>query len=70
VKNFTTSRALGYLMSGGLCTPANAQAQWHKSALIAERGRQLLIQVPVLVPTADVPNNYTTALSAHHVRRT
>jgi hypothetical protein len=65
VKNINTSRALGYLVSEGLCMPAGAQAQWHKSALIQERDRG-----PVLVPTADVPNNNTTALSAQHVRRT
>ncbi|TWP47929.1 hypothetical protein FKR81_30080 [Lentzea tibetensis] len=69
MKNINTSRALGYLMSGGLCVPAGASAQWHKSALIQERAGQL-IQRPVLVPTADVPNNNTTALSAHRVRRT
>lgn len=70
MKNFNTSRAFGHLVSEGLCMPAGARAQWHKSALIQERGRNQAL-LPVLVPTVDVPNNnYTTAPSAQHVRRT
>ncbi|GLZ30759.1 hypothetical protein Lesp02_29480 [Lentzea sp. NBRC 105346] len=66
---FTTSRALGHLMSGGLCVPAGSAAQRDKSALIQVRDRAQAQSV--LVPiTTDVPNNYTSVLSAHHVRRT
>ena len=70
MKIFTTSRALGHLMSGGLCVPAGSTAQRDKSALIQVRNRKQAESV-LLATVADVPNhNYTNALSAHHVRRT
>jgi hypothetical protein len=67
--------ALGLPLSEHLCMPANAQAVWQKSALkpVAllgrERGTGLFIEQPIVLPTADDVPNYTTALSAHQVRR-
>ncbi|PWK83142.1 hypothetical protein C8D88_11123 [Lentzea atacamensis] len=67
--------ALGLPLSEHLCMPANAQAVWQKSALKPmallgrERGTGLFIEQPIVRPTADDVPNYTTALSAHQVRR-
>lgn len=75
MKIFNISRALGLPVSEGICTSAHAQAMWQKSAhkpvalLGRERGTGLLIEQPSLRPTADDVPNYTTALSAHQVRR-
>jgi hypothetical protein len=75
VKIFNISRALGLPVSEGICTPAAAEAMWLKSAhkpvapLGRERGTGLLSEQPILLPTVDDVPNYTTALSAHHVRR-
>ncbi|MFI6098276.1 hypothetical protein ACIA8G_22185 [Lentzea sp. NPDC051213] len=79
MKKTNISRALGLPASEGFCTPASAQAMWqhsaHRSALKSvalkgrERGTSLLDEQPILVPVANDVPNYTTALSAHHVRR-
>lgn len=68
MENIKLTPTAGYPVSGSLCMTAGVAAQWHESAVIQERGRKS-IQLPVLV-SADVPNNNTTALSAHRVRRT
>jgi hypothetical protein len=66
---------LGLPVSEHLCMPASAQAVWQKSALkpVAslgrERGTGLFIEQPIVRPTVDDVPNYTTALSAHQVRR-
>ncbi len=75
MKIFTISRALGLPVSEGICASAAAQAMWHKSAhkpvalLGRERGTGLLNEQPIVRPTVDDVPNYTTALSAHQVRR-
>lgn len=69
------SRALGLPVSEGFCTPNSAPAMWQQSAhspaglLGRERGIALRSAQPKLVPTVDDVPNYTTALSAHQVRR-
>jgi hypothetical protein len=70
-----TKSALGLPVSEHLCMPASAQAIWQKSALKSvallgrERGTGLFNEQPIVRPTADDVPNYTTALSAHQVRR-
>jgi hypothetical protein len=66
---------LGLPVSERLCMPANAHAVWQKSALKSaallgrERGTGLFSEQPIVRPTVDDIPNYTTALSAHQVRR-
>ena len=80
MKLYTTSRALGLPVSEGLCTPASAQAMWQQSALkpvallgrergTALRGTELGSEQPIALPVINDVHNYTTALSAHQVRR-
>ena len=75
MKIFNISRALGLPVSEHLCMPASAQAVWQNSArksaalLGRERGTGLFIEQPIALPTVDDVPNYTTALSAHQVRR-
>jgi len=67
--------ALGLPLSEHLCMPASTQAVWQKSArkpvalLGRERGTGLFSDQPIVRPTVDDIPNYTTALSAHQVRR-
>ena len=80
MKLFNTSRALGLPVSEGLCTPAAAQVMWQQSALkpvaslgrergTALRGTALASEQPIALPVIDDVHNYTTAPSAHQVRR-
>jgi hypothetical protein len=75
VKILSISRALGLPVSEGICTSASTQAMWQQSAhkpvalLGNERGTGLLDEQPILLPTVEDVPNYTTALSARHVRR-
>ncbi|HEX7303029.1 hypothetical protein [Lentzea sp.] len=75
MKIFSISRALGLPLTEGFCTSTSAQAMWQKSAhrpvapLGRERGTDLLIEQPVVLPAVGDVDNYTNALSAHHVRR-
>ena len=66
---------LGTSVSEHLCMPTAAPASWQNSAhkpvalLGRERGTGLFSEQPIVRPATDDVPNYTTALSAHQVRR-
>ncbi len=66
---------LGTSVSEHLCMSTAAPASWQNPAhkpvalLGRERGTGLFSEQPIVRPTTDDVPNYTTALSAHQVRR-
>ena len=74
-KILSIESTLGLPVSERLCMPTPALTVWqnsaHKSAALLgrERGTGLFNEQPIVRPTSDDVPNYTTALSAHQVRR-